>query len=110
MIIKRYMHKYYKIKIELKEEEVYEIVPILPEHIADEIIKQVERVEAPRKQPKEYFRQYYLKNRDKQIKRSQQSYKKRKKKQKMEGKGMGNEKNNIRNNSDSVIKRTSKSK
>lgn len=59
--------KYYTIKLNISEQELYEIIPLLPEKIADDIIDQTE--EKPVKyQSKEYFQEYWRKNRDKIIK------------------------------------------
>lgn len=54
---------YYTIRLNVTKEDLYEIIPLLPEYIADDVIDQIEN-QKPKKQSNEYFKKYYQEHKE----------------------------------------------
>ncbi|MBQ9014451.1 MAG: hypothetical protein IJ094_13035 [Bacilli bacterium] len=83
--------KIYYVKIKLTEEQIYEIIPKLPEEIADSIIEQIEHRDEKR-QSQEYFKKYYKEHREEILNQQKEYYQQNKEKRKKNSR-----KNGIRN-------------
>lgn len=65
------MNRIYKIKLKLTKDEIYEIITNMPEHIADDIINQIEKQDFRYKDPN-YFKNYYKAHREEMLKQQKE--------------------------------------